>query len=163
CAMCAGALVLARVARVVYGAPDPKAGACGSVLDVLGEGRLNHRPQVAGGLLADECGALLSAFFTPRRWTRPPPRRARTASSAGLLSRGQSAATVGSGTASYHLMPGTRSLAVAANGTAVSPWFCISSESPTFRFFARQPGGASASPLTVGLRWLNVLGVVVDT
>ena len=67
CAMCAGALVLARVARVVYGARDPKAGACGSVLDVLGEPRLNHRPEVAGGLLAEECAALLSGFFAPRR------------------------------------------------------------------------------------------------
>ena len=67
CAMCAGALVLARLPRVVYGARDPKAGACGSVLDVLGEPRLNHRPEVAGGLLAQECGALLSAFFAARR------------------------------------------------------------------------------------------------
>jgi tRNA(adenine34) deaminase len=67
CAMCAGALVLARVARVVFGASDPKAGACGSVLDVLGEARLNHRPDVAGGLLALECGALLSDFFAARR------------------------------------------------------------------------------------------------
>jgi tRNA(adenine34) deaminase len=67
CAMCAGALVLARVGRVVYGATDPKAGACGSILDVLDEPRLNHRPQVAGGLLAPECGELLSAFFTSRR------------------------------------------------------------------------------------------------
>ena len=67
CAMCAGAIVLARVPRVVFGASDPKAGACGSVLDVLGEPRLNHRPDVAGGLLADECGALLSAFFASRR------------------------------------------------------------------------------------------------
>jgi tRNA(adenine34) deaminase len=67
CAMCAGALVLARVARVVFGASDPKAGACGSVLDVLGEPRLNHRPDVAGGLLALECGALLSDFFAARR------------------------------------------------------------------------------------------------
>jgi tRNA(adenine34) deaminase len=67
CAMCAGALVLARVARVVFGAPDPKAGACGSVLDVLGEPRLNHRPRVAGGLLAADCGELLSAFFSARR------------------------------------------------------------------------------------------------
>jgi tRNA(adenine34) deaminase len=67
CAMCAGAVVLARVARVVYGASDPKAGACGSVLDVLGEPRLNHRPQVAGGLLAPECGELLSRFFAARR------------------------------------------------------------------------------------------------
>ena len=67
CTMCAGALVLARVARVVYGAPDPKAGACGRVLDVLGEPRLSHRPQVAGGLRAAECGELLSAFFAARR------------------------------------------------------------------------------------------------
>lgn len=67
CAMCAGALVLARVARVVYGARDPKAGACGSVLNVLSEPRLNHRPEVAGGLLSDQCGELLSAFFATRR------------------------------------------------------------------------------------------------
>jgi tRNA(adenine34) deaminase len=67
CAMCAGAIVLARVPRVVYGASDPKAGACGSVLDVLGEPRLNHRPDVAGGLLAQECGELLSGFFASRR------------------------------------------------------------------------------------------------
>jgi tRNA(adenine34) deaminase len=67
CAMCAGALVLARVPRVVYGANDPKAGACGSVLDVVGEPRLNHRPEVAGGLLAQECGELLSGFFASRR------------------------------------------------------------------------------------------------
>jgi tRNA(adenine34) deaminase len=67
CAMCAGAIVLARLPRIVYGAPDPKAGACGSVLDVLGESRLNHRPDVAGGLLAEECGELLSAFFAARR------------------------------------------------------------------------------------------------
>jgi tRNA(adenine34) deaminase len=67
CAMCAGAIVLARVGRVVYGATDPKAGACGSVLDVLGEPRLNHRPVVAGGLLAPQCGGLLSDFFASRR------------------------------------------------------------------------------------------------
>jgi tRNA(adenine34) deaminase len=67
CAMCAGAVVLARVARVVFGASDPKAGACGSVLDVLGEPALNHRPVVAKGLLASECGELLSAFFAARR------------------------------------------------------------------------------------------------
>jgi len=65
--MCAGAVVLARVARVVFGAEDPKGGACGSVLDVLAEQRLNHRPQVAGGLLAQECGGILSAFFASRR------------------------------------------------------------------------------------------------
>ncbi len=67
CAMCAGAIVLARIARVVYGASDPKAGACGSVFDVLGEPRLNHRPDVAGGLLAADCGELLSEFFASRR------------------------------------------------------------------------------------------------
>ena len=67
CAMCAGAIVLARVPRVVYGTDDPKAGAAGSVLDVLGEPRLNHRPDVAGGLLAGECAALLRDFFLTRR------------------------------------------------------------------------------------------------
>ena len=65
--MCAGAIVLARLPRVVYGAPDPKAGAAGSVLDVLAEPRLNHRPEVAGGLLAEESTALLRAFFASRR------------------------------------------------------------------------------------------------
>jgi tRNA(adenine34) deaminase len=67
CAMCAGAIVLARVPRVVYGAEDPKAGAAGSVLDVLGEARLNHRPEVAGGLLAADSADLLRAFFAGRR------------------------------------------------------------------------------------------------
>jgi tRNA(adenine34) deaminase len=67
CAMCAGAIVLARVPRVIYGASDPKAGACGSVLDILDEPRLNHRPQVAGGLLDQECAELLSDFFASRR------------------------------------------------------------------------------------------------
>jgi tRNA(adenine34) deaminase len=67
CAMCAGAIVLARVPRVVFGAWDPKAGAGGSVLDVLAEPRLNHRPEVAGGLLADDCAALLAGFFAGRR------------------------------------------------------------------------------------------------
>jgi tRNA(adenine34) deaminase len=67
CPMCAGAIVLARVPRVVYGAPDPKAGAAGSVLDILGEPRFNHRPRVDGGLLADEAAALLESFFAARR------------------------------------------------------------------------------------------------
>jgi tRNA(adenine34) deaminase len=67
CAMCAGAIVLARVPRVVYGAVDPKAGAAGSVLDVLGHPRLNHRPAVAGGLRAEEAAELLRVFFTARR------------------------------------------------------------------------------------------------
>jgi tRNA(adenine34) deaminase len=67
CAMCAGAIVLGRVPRVVYGADDPKAGAAGSLLDVLGEPRLNHRPDVARGLLAGEAAELLRAFFATRR------------------------------------------------------------------------------------------------
>ena len=67
CAMCAGAIVLARVPRVVFAAPDPKAGAAGSVLDVLGEPRLNHRPDVTSGLLADDAAALLRTFFADRR------------------------------------------------------------------------------------------------
>ena len=67
CAMCAGAIVLARTPRVVFGADDPKAGACGSVLDVLSEPRLNHRPEVVGGVLAQESAALLRAFFSARR------------------------------------------------------------------------------------------------
>jgi tRNA(adenine34) deaminase len=67
CTMCAGAIVLARVPRVVYGASDPKAGAAGSVLDVLSQPCLNHRPAVAGGLLAQESAALLTDFFASRR------------------------------------------------------------------------------------------------
>src|SRR5206468_11969061 len=67
CAMCAGAIVLARVPRVVYGTRDPKAGAAGSVLDILGEPRLNHRPQVDSGLLPDEAADLLESFFAARR------------------------------------------------------------------------------------------------
>jgi len=67
CAMCEGAISRARVPRVVYGTADPKAGACGSVLDVLSEPRLNHRPVVAGGLLAQECAELLREFFASRR------------------------------------------------------------------------------------------------
>jgi tRNA(adenine34) deaminase len=67
CAMCAGAVVWARLPRLVYGATDPKAGAAGSVIDVLGEPRFNWNPEVAGGLLADECGALVSGFFATRR------------------------------------------------------------------------------------------------
>jgi tRNA(adenine34) deaminase len=67
CAMCAGAIILARLPRLVYGAPDPKAGACGSVLDVIHEPRLNHRVEVTAGVLADECGELLRAFFAKKR------------------------------------------------------------------------------------------------
>jgi len=67
CAMCAGAIVLARLGRVVYGASDPKAGACGSVLDVIGERRLNHRASLTREILAEECGELLREFFRARR------------------------------------------------------------------------------------------------
>ena len=78
CAMCAGAIVLARVPRVVYGASDPKAGACGSVLDVLGEPRLNHRPEVAGGLLARGVRRRCSARSSPRGASRARQRARRT-------------------------------------------------------------------------------------
>jgi tRNA(adenine34) deaminase len=67
CAMCAGAIVLARVPRVVFGCPDPKAGAAGSVLDVLAEPRLNHRPEVVRGVRAEPCAELLRGFFRGRR------------------------------------------------------------------------------------------------
>ena len=67
CAMCAGALVLARVDRVVFGAWDPKAGMAGSVADILRHPRLNHRPEVLGGVLAEETGAALRDFFARRR------------------------------------------------------------------------------------------------
>ena len=67
CSMCAGAIILARVGRLVFGAHDPKAGACGSVLDVIHEQRLNHRAEVTEGVLAEECGALLRKFFARKR------------------------------------------------------------------------------------------------
>lgn len=67
CAHCAGAIILAKVGRVVFGAWDDKAGMAGSVYDLLRHPRLNHRPEITGGLLADECGALLKEFFQSRR------------------------------------------------------------------------------------------------
>jgi len=67
CAMCAGAIVLARIPTVVFGTPDPKAGAAGSVLNVLAEPALNHRPEVIGGVREDECAAVLREFFASRR------------------------------------------------------------------------------------------------
>ena len=67
CTMCAGAAVLARVDRVVYGAVDPKAGAVGSLWDVVRDPRLNHRPSVVPGVLGEECGEVLRAFFGPHR------------------------------------------------------------------------------------------------
>lgn len=67
CAQCAGAIILAKVGRVVFGAWDPKAGMAGSVYDLLRHPQLNHRPETIGGVLADECGALLQEFFRARR------------------------------------------------------------------------------------------------
>jgi tRNA(adenine34) deaminase len=67
CAMCAGAMIHARLGRLVYGAADPKAGAAGSVLEVLNHPRLNHRVEVTSGVLAEECGELLREFFRERR------------------------------------------------------------------------------------------------
>jgi tRNA(adenine34) deaminase len=67
CAMCAGAIQHARIAKLVYGASDPKTGACGSVIDLMGEAKLNHHTKVISGVLAEECGAVLSIFFKQRR------------------------------------------------------------------------------------------------
>ncbi len=67
CAMCTGAIQHARIAQLVYGASDPKTGACGSVIDLMAEDKLNHHAQVTGGILEEECGALLTAFFKERR------------------------------------------------------------------------------------------------
>ena len=67
CAMCAGAILHARIAQLVFGATDPKTGACGSVVNLFAEARLNHHAQVEGGVLAEECGALLKRFFAVKR------------------------------------------------------------------------------------------------
>ena len=71
CTMCVGAILHARIARLVFGARDPKTGACGSVVDLFGEPRLNHHATVLGGVLADECGKLLSDFFSGLRSSSP--------------------------------------------------------------------------------------------
>ena len=71
CPMCAGAIALARVPRLVFGAADPKSGALGGVIDLFETPVVNHRPQVEGGLLADEAAQLLAAFFAERRGTEP--------------------------------------------------------------------------------------------
>ncbi len=70
CSMCAGAIVLARLGRLVFGAPDPKAGACGSVFDLVRDPRLNHQPEVVGGILHAECATLISGFFEKIRKAR---------------------------------------------------------------------------------------------
>jgi tRNA(adenine34) deaminase len=75
CAMCAGAILHARIARVYFGAHDPKTGACGSVIDLFAEPRLNHHATVVPGVRAAECAALLSAFFGARRAATPEPPR----------------------------------------------------------------------------------------
>lgn len=67
CVMCSGAIIHARIARLIYGANDPKTGACGSVVDLFAEPRLNFHAEVTGGVLAEACGALLSGFFAARR------------------------------------------------------------------------------------------------
>lgn len=72
CAMCSGAIQHARIARVVFGASDPKTGACGSVIDLMAETRLNHHAVIERGVLAAECGAMLSQFFAGRRLKKPP-------------------------------------------------------------------------------------------
>ncbi|MEA5446348.1 tRNA adenosine(34) deaminase TadA [Gammaproteobacteria bacterium AB-CW1] len=76
CCMCAGAIIHARIARVVYGAPDPKTGAAGSLFSILGTDRLNHQVDVQSGVLADQCGDLLRSFFRERR--RKGPERPRS-------------------------------------------------------------------------------------
>jgi len=67
CAMCSGAIQHARIAKVFYGASDPKTGACGSVVNLMAEPKLNHHTEISGGLLAEQCGATLSTFFAARR------------------------------------------------------------------------------------------------
>ncbi|HEX7811461.1 MAG TPA: tRNA adenosine(34) deaminase TadA [Burkholderiales bacterium] len=71
CAMCAGAIMHARIARLVFGAADPKTGACGSVVDLFAEERLNHHTEVEAGLMAEQCGEMLTAFFRSRRAGTP--------------------------------------------------------------------------------------------
>lgn len=84
CLMCAGAIMHARISRVVYGAADPKTGACGSVVDMFANGQLNHHTTVTGGVLADECGHALKNFFAERRRLARDERDARRAREAGL-------------------------------------------------------------------------------
>lgn len=73
CAMCSGAIQHARIGKLIYGASDPKTGACGSVINLMAESRLNHHTEVTGGILAAECGTMLSAFFSARRKDKAKP------------------------------------------------------------------------------------------
>ena len=75
CVMCSGAMLHARLAKVVYGATDPKTGACGSVVDLFGQEQLNHHTEVSGGVMAGECGAMLKSFFAARRAAAAAARR----------------------------------------------------------------------------------------
>jgi tRNA(adenine34) deaminase len=75
CVMCSGAMMHARLAKVVYGATDPKTGACGSVVDLFGQEQLNHHTEVSGGVMAEECGAMLKSFFAARRAAAAAARR----------------------------------------------------------------------------------------
>jgi tRNA(adenine34) deaminase len=77
CPMCAGAIILARIAEVHFGAHDPKAGVCGSLMNLLEDPRFNHRPVVTSGILAEECGGILSSFFRRIRKGEPVPRPGR--------------------------------------------------------------------------------------
>ncbi len=88
CLMCSGAIMHARIARVVYGAADPKTGACGSVVDAFANPQLNHHTSVTGGVLADECGDTLRAFFAERRRASREARRAQAAAAARAASAG---------------------------------------------------------------------------
>ena len=72
CAMCSGAMQYARIAKLVYGASDPKTGACGSVVNLMSEQKLNHHTEVLGGVLAEQCGAVLTTFFKQRRLNNKP-------------------------------------------------------------------------------------------
>jgi tRNA(adenine34) deaminase len=88
CTMCAGAVTAARLTRLVYGAADPKAGAAGSLWDVLRDRRLGHRIEVLGGVLAEECGELLRDFFAQRRRPEAAPRHADAPAESGRLGSG---------------------------------------------------------------------------
>ncbi|MEX3583742.1 MAG: tRNA adenosine(34) deaminase TadA [Burkholderia sp.] len=90
CLMCSGAIMHARIVRVVYGAPDPKTGACGSVVNAFANPQLNHHTSVTGGVHADECGAALRAFFAERR--RAPREARRAANASALLDGGEDGA-----------------------------------------------------------------------